>query len=143
MMARHHQTYGNEGVIPYIPLTYPTPPPTSPPRRRPPISTIALTELLYGAATSARPEHNRQEVERFAARLDALPFDAAAADHAADIRATLERRGQTIGGYDLLIAGHAHSTALPISAVRRVTLSEEVLAQTRAWRDAGIGPTAT
>jgi len=49
---------------------------------------------------------------RFAARLDVLPFDADAADHAADIRANLERRGQTIGGYDLLIAGHARSRGL-------------------------------
>jgi tRNA(fMet)-specific endonuclease VapC len=76
------------------------------------ISTIVLTELLHGAATSARPDHNRREVERFAARLEVLPFDAAAADHAADIRANLERQGQTIGGYDLLIAGHARSHGL-------------------------------
>ena len=78
------------------------------------ISTIVLTELLHGAAKSARPAHNRHEVERFAARLETLPFDAAAADHAADIRAALERRGQVIGGYDLLIAGHARSRGLVV-----------------------------
>jgi len=76
------------------------------------ISTMVLTELLHGAAKSDRPEDNRREVERFAARLDVLPFDAAAADHAADIRATLERGGRVIGGYDLLIAGHARSRGL-------------------------------
>jgi len=76
------------------------------------ISTIVLTELLHGAAKSAKPAANRQEVARFASRLDVLPFDADAADHAADIRANLERRGQTIGGYDLLIAGHARSRGL-------------------------------
>ena len=78
------------------------------------ISTIILTELLHGAAKSARPDHHRREVERFAARLEVLPFDAAAADHAADIRATLERAGQIIGGYDLLIAGHARSQGLMV-----------------------------
>ena len=78
------------------------------------ISTIVLTELLHGAARSARPEHNRREVERFAARLETLAFDADAADHAADIRAALERRGQVIGGYDLLIAGHARSRGLVV-----------------------------
>jgi tRNA(fMet)-specific endonuclease VapC len=78
------------------------------------ISTIVLTELLHGAAKSARQDHNRREVERFAARLEVLPFDAAAADHAADIRARLERRGQSIGGYDLLIAGHARSRGLVV-----------------------------
>jgi tRNA(fMet)-specific endonuclease VapC len=76
------------------------------------ISTIILTELLHGAAKSARPEHNRREVERFAARLEVLPFGAAAAANAADIRANLERRGLVIGGYDLLIAGHARSLGL-------------------------------
>lgn len=78
------------------------------------ISTIVLTELLYGAAKSDRPEHNRNEVEGFAARLEVLSFDAAAADHAADIRANLERRGLPIGGYDLLIAGHARSRGLTV-----------------------------
>ena len=76
------------------------------------LSTIVLTELLHGAAKSARPEHHRTEVERFAAKLEVLAFDTAAADHAADIRAVLERAGQGIGGYDLLVAGHARSRGL-------------------------------
>ncbi len=78
------------------------------------ISTIVMTELLHGAAKSARPAHNRNEVERFAARLEVLAFDAPAADHAADIRANLEARGEMIGGYDLLIAGHARSRGLTV-----------------------------
>jgi len=78
------------------------------------LSTIVLTELLHGAAKSARPLHHRTEVERFAARLEVLAFDAAAADHAADIRADLERKGQMIGGYDVLIAGHARSRGLVV-----------------------------
>jgi tRNA(fMet)-specific endonuclease VapC len=76
------------------------------------ISTIVLTELLYGAAKSARPVENRTAVERFAARLEVLPFDADAAAHAGDIRATLERQGRSIGSYDVLIAGHARSRGL-------------------------------
>jgi tRNA(fMet)-specific endonuclease VapC len=76
------------------------------------ISTIVLTELLHGAAKCGWPDHNRREVERFTVRLEVSPFDAGAADHAADIRAYLGRLGQTIGGYDLLIAGHARSRGL-------------------------------
>ncbi len=76
------------------------------------ISTIVLTELLHGAAKSARPEQNRLEIERFAARLEVLPFDQEAAGHAREIRAKLERQGQSIGGYDVLIAGHARSHGL-------------------------------
>lgn len=76
------------------------------------ISTVVLMELLHGAVKSARPDDNRREVERFAARLEVLPFDADAAGHAADIRAALERRGQLIGAYDTQIAGHARSRGL-------------------------------
>ncbi|MEH3159106.1 MAG: tRNA(fMet)-specific endonuclease VapC [Sphingomonas taxi] len=76
------------------------------------ISTIVLTELFHGAAKSARPAENRLAVERFAARLEVLPFDEAAAAHAGDIRADLDRRGRAIGGYDVLIAGHARSRGL-------------------------------
>lgn len=78
------------------------------------ISTIVLTELLHGAAKSARPVANRQAVEQFAARLEVLDYDQPAADHAADIRATLERDGRPIGSYDVLIAGHARSRGLMV-----------------------------
>jgi len=76
------------------------------------ISTIVLTELLHGAEKSAQPAKNRQAVEQFAGRLAVLPFDDSAAAHAGDIRATLERQGLPIGGYDVLIAGHARSRGL-------------------------------
>lgn len=78
------------------------------------ISTIVLTELLHGAAKSDRPALNRAKVEQFVARLEVLPFGAEAAAHAADIRADLERKGTPIGGYDLLIAGHARSRGLVV-----------------------------
>jgi len=78
------------------------------------ISTVVLTELLHGAAKSARPGDNRRAVDEFAGRLTVLPFDDAAADHAAEIRAVLERKGLPIGAYDLLIAGHARSQGLTL-----------------------------
>ena len=76
------------------------------------ISTVVLTELMCGAEKSRKPVENRQEVLRFAAGLEVLPFDDQAAAHAAEIRAALDRRGQMIGGYDVLIAGHARSRGL-------------------------------
>ena len=76
------------------------------------ISDVVLYELLFGAEKSTRPSENRNGVERFAARLSVLPFDSAAAAHAADIRASLERRGTPIGSYDVMIAGHARSRGL-------------------------------
>jgi tRNA(fMet)-specific endonuclease VapC len=76
------------------------------------ISTVVLEELLFGAARSARPLENRRLVESFAERLAVLPFDGDAAGHSGDIRADLASRGQTIGPFDNLIAGHARSRGL-------------------------------
>ena len=78
------------------------------------ISTIVLMELLHGAAKSAKPIENRRAVEDFASRLKVLSFDERASQHAADIKDNLERQSQVIGGYDLLIAGHARSLGLAI-----------------------------
>ena len=78
------------------------------------ISMVTLAELLYGAEKSQRSSETRREVERFAARLEVLPFDADAAAHYANIRADLERRGQVIGAYDMMIAGHARSRGLVV-----------------------------
>jgi len=78
------------------------------------MSTIVLMELLHGAAKSAKPIDNRRAVEDFASRLDVLPFDDHAAAHAGDIKAELERAGEIIGSYDLLIAGHARSRGLAL-----------------------------
>jgi tRNA(fMet)-specific endonuclease VapC len=78
------------------------------------ISTITLTELLHGAARSAKPVENRQEVERMAARLTILDFDRRAAEHAGEVYAELGRKGALIGPYDILIAGHARSLGLVV-----------------------------
>jgi tRNA(fMet)-specific endonuclease VapC len=78
------------------------------------ISAIVLSELLHGAEKSAAPADNRRNVEGLAERFVVLPFDESAAAHAANIRAVLEKRGLPIGGYDLLIAGHARSRGLTI-----------------------------
>ncbi|NFV80878.1 type II toxin-antitoxin system tRNA(fMet)-specific endonuclease VapC [Magnetospirillum aberrantis] len=78
------------------------------------ISSVTLAELLYGAEKSMRPVETRHRVEDFAARLAVLAFDDAAAAHYGDVRADLERRGQVIGPYDLMIAGHARSKGLVV-----------------------------
>jgi tRNA(fMet)-specific endonuclease VapC len=78
------------------------------------ISTIILSELLFGAAKSSRPLEHRRAVEHFCARLEVLAFDADAAAHAGDIRASLSTQGQMIGAYDGLIAGHARARGLVV-----------------------------
>jgi tRNA(fMet)-specific endonuclease VapC len=78
------------------------------------ISTIVLHELFHGAAKSARPRFNREKLEDFCSRLSVVDFDDAAADHAAEIKLDLQRKGNLIGPNDLLIAGHARSLGLKL-----------------------------
>lgn len=78
------------------------------------ISTITLMELLFGAEKSAFPERNLAVVEGFAARVAVLDYDQHAAAHTGQLRAELVRRGQLIGPYDQMIAGHARSQGLII-----------------------------
>ncbi|BCN40539.1 tRNA(fMet)-specific endonuclease VapC [Alicycliphilus denitrificans] len=75
------------------------------------ISEITRFELLSGAYKSKAPHKALYDISTFCAMLDVLPLDAAACDHAAQIRAMLEQKGQKIGPFDTLIAGHARSLA--------------------------------
>ncbi len=76
------------------------------------ISDVTLFELYYGAERYDEPAARVAIIESFTARLEVLPFDSRAALHAGNIRAVLERRGQIIGAYDLMIAGTARSQGL-------------------------------
>lgn len=78
------------------------------------LSSIVLHELYVGAELSARRDHQRALIGELSAQLALADFDLAAADHAADIRANLQRRGALIGGNDILIAGHARSLGLKL-----------------------------
>lgn len=73
------------------------------------ISSITLAELLHGVEKSSQPERNLRNVEDFVSRLDIYSYDDEAAGHYGNIRADLEKKGQSIGVNDLHIAGHARS----------------------------------
>ena len=75
------------------------------------ISEITRFELLFGAYKSQVPHRTLQSLDAFCSMIDVLAFDAAAADHAAQIRAQLEKKGKPIGPFDTQIAGHARSLA--------------------------------
>lgn len=76
------------------------------------ISAITLAELIHGAEKSAMPERNLQQVDDFTSRLEVLDYSNKSAAHYGDIRATLEKAGETIGVNDLQIAAHARSEGL-------------------------------
>ena len=76
------------------------------------ISAISLAELEYGVSKSSKPARNRQALDQFLEPLIVADFDRAATSAYGKLRATLEKRGQVIGGMDLLIAAHALSLSL-------------------------------
>ncbi|MGM0813829.1 tRNA(fMet)-specific endonuclease VapC [Thioalkalivibrio sp.] len=78
------------------------------------ISSITFAELLHGVEKSSDPARNFRVVQDFTSRLNILPYEENAAAHYGQIRATLERNGQTIGVNDLHIAGHARSRGLTL-----------------------------
>ena len=74
-------------------------------------SIIAACELRYGAAKKGSPSLTKT-VDRLLARIDILPLEPGADQHYGDIRASLERIGQPIGGNDLLIAAQSRALGL-------------------------------
>jgi tRNA(fMet)-specific endonuclease VapC len=76
------------------------------------ISTITSYELYTGVEKCAHPARERAKVEVLLQTISEVAFAAGAAQEAAQIRATLESLGQTIGPYDLLLAGQARSLGL-------------------------------
>jgi tRNA(fMet)-specific endonuclease VapC len=72
------------------------------------ISSIAASELAYGVAKSGSVR-NRKALEMFLAPLQILPFDSQCLWFYADLRASLEKQGLSIGPMDTLIAAQTLS----------------------------------
>ena len=72
------------------------------------ISSIAASELTYGVAKSGSVK-NRQALDMFLAPMQILPFDSQCLWFYADLRASLEKQGLSIGPMDTLIAAQALS----------------------------------
>ena len=76
------------------------------------ISSITLSELIYGAEKSANVDKNLEAIEDFISHLDILPYDAKASQQYGQIKSALEKRGEIIGKNDIHIAAHAISQGL-------------------------------
>ena len=76
------------------------------------VSTVTTFELLVGAEKSANPIAEKEKIGQFVRTVNELSFDPFAASQAAQVRALLEARGQVIGPFDILLAGHALATNL-------------------------------
>ena len=76
------------------------------------VSSITLSELIYGAEKSSNVDRNLEAIEEFISHLEVLPYDAKASQHYGQIKASLEKRGEIIGENDIHIAAHAISQGL-------------------------------
>ena len=70
------------------------------------ISVVTAFELEVGALRS-QGKHYSEAVRLFIAELPVLPLEDSARAAYGQLRTTLERRGEIIGAYDMLIAAHA------------------------------------
>ena len=78
------------------------------------ISVLTKAELLFGVAVSPRPSRDRESLVQLLAYMQILDLPEAAADHYAEIRADLQRKGKLIGANDLLLGAHARCLGLTL-----------------------------
>ena len=79
------------------------------------ISVITRTELLFGLEKRGNPRGLARVVHAFLDRMTIPPWDNAAADTFAKVRAQLEKQGTPIGFADTMIG--AHALALKVALV--------------------------
>lgn len=79
------------------------------PLRQQCMSVVTFAELLYGVQLSTKKKANREAVDDMARHLQVLQWTPDAAEHYADIRVDLRKKGQQLGANDLMIAAHARS----------------------------------
>ena len=73
------------------------------------ISVVTEAELRFGVARRPQAVGLATAVEEFLLRVEVLPWDSAAAQHYARLRAVLERSGAAMGNLDMMIAAQALS----------------------------------
>ena len=70
----------------------------------------------------------RAKVTRFLSAMSVLSFDASAAIRAGELRAEMERNGNPVGPYDMLLAAHALSRGLAFVTHDTTEFSRERIA---------------
>ena len=78
------------------------------------ISSITVSELMYGAYKSEYTEKNFKAIESFLLPFEIVEYDYSTAVEYGRIRATLEKKGSVIGNMDMQIAGHALTLGMTV-----------------------------
>jgi tRNA(fMet)-specific endonuclease VapC len=68
---------------------------------------IVTYEVWVGVLGSQNAKRRQSQYERFLSVIQVIPFDSAISRRAAELRRMLDRRGESIGPLDMLIAGTA------------------------------------
>ncbi|HEX3625990.1 MAG TPA: type II toxin-antitoxin system VapC family toxin [Verrucomicrobiae bacterium] len=97
------------------------------------ISMVTVYELFCGVEKAGDSAGERQKVQRFISAIIELPLDRAAAEAAGRIRANLERQGQLIGPYDLLIAGQCLASGLTLVTNNRKEFQRVAGLKLESW----------
>ena len=71
------------------------------------IPTVVLFELEVGIAKSTSPLKRKSQLQEITSLVNVLPFGIAESKSTAQIRVKLEKKGLSIGPYDVLIAATA------------------------------------
>ena len=83
------------------------------------ITAISVSELVYGAFKSDRPEHHLHQVNTLLEGVTVLPFDTPAAKRCGQLKDSLRRKGLLIAEPDLQIASIAIEHTLPLATHNR------------------------
>ncbi len=75
---------------------------------------ITYAKLFYGAEKSQRVAGNLEKLERLRTAIPVLDLTDSSARTCGKLRTQLEKKGRTIGAYDLLIAAHALSLGVTL-----------------------------
>ncbi len=73
------------------------------------LTELIRAELLFGAKRSSKAKELTGRIEELLAPFARIPFDAEAAEHYAEIRAFLVKKGKPISPNDLIIAASARA----------------------------------
>jgi len=83
------------------------------------ITAINVSELVYGAFKSDRPEYHLNQVSLLMEGVTVLPLDIPAAKRCGQLKNSLRRKGLLIAEPDLQIASIALAHALPLATHNR------------------------
>ena len=99
------------------------------------VSVIVTAELQYGAQRRGSRQLTEQ-LEKVLSAITTLPLEAPADRHYGDIRTELERKGQSIGRNDLLIAAHARALGATLITRNVREFSRVSGLQSENWQEA-------